>query len=636
MNNNVEQIKNKLDIVEVIRDYIAVKQAGTNFKAVCPFHNEKNPSLVISPAKQIWHCFGCGKGGDVFTFVMEKEGLDFAEALRMLAAKAGVVLEQFNSKKSSERQRLIDLMALAASHFHQLLLDAKEAEVGRKYLSERGLDDETISEWQIGYSSAGWDDLTKYAQSKGYQARELIAAGLAVTASGSSRIYDRFRGRVMFPINDHNGHTVGFSARILPGREDQDKMGKYVNSPDTPLYNKSKLLFGLDKAKSAVRNLDQAIIVEGQLDCITAHQFGFKNVVASSGTALTLDQAALLERLTDNVVFALDADPAGQAATERASEIFDQLNVKTVEALDNRGETKTYIDPAKSFKKSLRVAILPHGKDPDECIRQDKEGWVNAIDKAVPILQFYFDRVLADLDLTMVDNKKKAAAKLLPFIAKLDNPLDKGAWLKYLAEKLEVDQKYLVEALDKFARPKSQVMSARERVAPVQKVQLRREELLSQQLLALVMHFPAQINYLVDYIMPEHLAGAENQNLYKNLVIYYTQGSSSQESKLGHFLFNYRDFKTWLLGREELVTGHLEALVMLGERDFASYDPATADIQIKTIIKQLKQAYLSERLRAVSRLIGEMEADPNVSQQELASLLTEFSHLSRELAEFLN
>lgn len=636
MNNNVEQIKNKLDIVEVIRDYIAVKQAGTNFKAVCPFHNEKNPSLVISPAKQIWHCFGCGKGGDVFTFVMEKEGLDFAEALRMLAAKAGVVLEQFNSKKSSERQRLVDLMALAASHFHQLLLDAKEAEAGRKYLSERGLDDETISEWQIGYSSAGWDDLTKYAQSKGYQARELIAAGLAVTASGSSRIYDRFRGRVMFPINDHNGHTVGFSARILPGREDQDKMGKYVNSPDTPLYNKSKLLFGLDKAKSAVRNLDQAIIVEGQLDCITAHQFGFKNVVASSGTALTLDQAALLERLTDNVVFALDADPAGQAATERASEIFDQLNVKTVEALDNRGETKTYIDPAKSFKKSLRVAILPHGKDPDECIRQDKEGWVNAIDKAVPILQFYFDRVLADLDLTMVDNKKKAAAKLLPFIAKLDNPLDKGAWLKYLAEKLEVDQKYLVEALDKFARPKSQVMSARERVAPVQKVQLRREELLSQQLLALVMHFPAQINYLVDYIMPEHLAGAENQNLYKNLVIYYTQGSSSQESKLGHFLFNYRDFKTWLLGREELVTGHLEALVMLGERDFASYDPATADIQIKTIIKQLKQAYLSERLRAVSRLIGEMEADPNVSQQELASLLTEFSHLSRELAEFLN
>lgn len=206
-----------------------------------------------------------------------------------------------------------------------------------------------------------------------------------------------------------------------------------------------------------------------------------------------------------------------------------------------------------------------------------------------------------------------------------------------MAEKLEVDQKYLAEALDKFARPKpSRNNPVREVSAPVQKVQLRREELLSQQLLALVMHFPAQINYLVDYIMPEHLVGAENQNLYKNLVIYYTQGSSSQESKLGHFLFNYRDFKTWLLGREELVTGHLEALVMLGERDFASYDPTTADIQIKTIIKQLKQAYLSERLRAVSRLIGEMEADPNVSQQELASLLTEFSHLSRELAEFLN
>lgn len=638
MNNNVEQVKAKLDIVEVIRDYIAVKQAGTNFKAVCPFHNEKNPSLVISPAKQIWHCFGCGKGGDVFSFVMEKEGLDFPEALKSLAARAGVVLEQFNSKKSSERQRLMELMDLAVARYSQLLEKAGEAEVARKYLIERGLSDEMIEEWQIGYAALGWDDLVKQAQAKGFSAKELVNAGLAVSSQSSNRIFDRFRGRIMFPINDHNGQTVGFSARIIPGREEQDKFGKYINSPEGALYAKSKLLFGLDKAKAAIRQLDQVVIVEGQLDCITAHQFGFKNVVASSGTALTLEQAALIERLTDNVVFALDADPAGQAATERASLIFDQLNIKTVEGLDQHGQKRSYIDPAKSFRKSLRVAILPSGKDPDECIRQSPEQWREAVERAVPILQFYFDRVLDGLDLTMVDNKKKAAAKLLPVIAKLDNPLDKGVWLKYLAAKLMVEQKYLAEAVEKFNQP----VSAPKKIATATykesapRAALKREELLSRQLLALAIRFPAQLPYLVDYIMPEQLSGAENQNLYKNLVIYYTQVSASQEQKLGHFLFNDSDFKAWLGQNGQSGASHVDLLSILALNDFVDYDQASADLQIKVIIKQLKKAYLKERLQAVTTLITEMERDPNASQQEIASLLTEFNHLSKDLAEFLN
>jgi DNA primase len=281
------------------------------------------------------------------------------------------------------------------------------------------------------------------------------------------------------------------------------------------------------------------------------------------------------------------------------------------------------------------VAILPMGKDPDECIRKDKTAWIRAVEEAVPIIQFYFDRVLASFDLSQVDNKKKVAGKLLPFIAKLDNPMDRGSWLKYLALKLEIEQKYLDEALDKFSHGKNNRTIVKD-TDNRPKAPAKREEILSEQLLALTLQFPAQINYLIDCLMPEQLSGADNQNLYKNLVIYYTTTSSSQDSNLGDFLFNYSDFRQWLEKNNQTCGEHLDKLVILAERDFFQYDAGQADGQVKAIIKQLKQSYLSERLRAVTRLIGEMEADSQAEPQELASLLTEFNHLSRELAEFLN
>jgi DNA primase len=349
-----------------------------------------------------------------------------------------------------------------------------------------------------------------------------------------------------------------------------------------------------------------------------------------------VEQALLLERLTDNVVLALDADPAGQAATERANEVFEQLNIKMIEAVDHKGQTKSYIDPAKSFKKSLRVAVLPAGKDPDECIRQSPEQWRQAVERSVPMLQFYFDRVLESLDLTIVDNKKRAAAKLLPMIARLDNAMDRGLWLKYLAGKLGVEQKYLEEAIGKFVQTKpveSRAVQLANKPSVVKKRILGREELLSRQLLALALRYPAQLPYLVDYIRPEQLSGADNQNLYKNLVIYYTQGTGNA---LGSFLFNDSDFKAWLMANQQSGAEQVDMLAILAENEFAEYDQARSDVQIKAIIKQLKQAYLKERLRVITSLITEMEADANANPQELTSLLTEFNHLSRELAEFLN
>lgn len=635
MQNNIEQVKSRLDIVEVIRDYIQVKPAGANFKANCPFHNEKTASLVISPAKQIWHCFGCGKGGDVIKFVMEKEALDFGEALRQLARRAGVILEHQDPKLMSARDRLYDIMSVARDRYCFQLGDLNEAQVARDYLAGRGLTEEVIEDWQIGYSSTAWDSLTKYLLSKGWKDSDLLTAGLAVKSSTGNRIYDRFRGRVMFPLNDYNGRTIGFTARILPGREEEDKMGKYINSPETPIYHKGKILFGLDKAKAHIREMDQAIIVEGQLDVITAYQYGFKNVIASSGTALTEDQAVLLERITDNIIFALDGDSAGQTATERAGEVFERMDIKMVTGTDRYGKSKSYVDPAKSFKKNIKVAVLPVGKDPDECIRKDRAGWVRAINEAKLINHFYFDRVLESLDLSKLENKKKIAAKLLSHIAKMSNPLDRSHWLKYLAGKLEIDDKYLTEALAGFKTVQAQSKNQSVEPRPLAREQSR-EEILSEQLLALVLHFNSEIKYLLDYIKPEELAGSLNQSLYKSLLIYYNQIGSSQDLNLDAFVLDYHNFRQWLDDNKMIGADHLDQLIIMAEKDYYQLDGMQASSQIKIIIKNLKRAYLKERLKAVTRLITELETSQEPDNEQLVSLLAEFNHLSRELSQFLD
>ena len=318
--NQAEEIKSKLDIVEVIREYVQLKPVGVNFTARCPFHRERTPSFVVSPERQIWRCFGCGKGGDVFSFVMEIEGLNFIEALRQLAPKAGVQLRSYNPQETSRRNRLLDAADLAAKYYHKVLLETPEAAGARQYLQQRGLKPETIAEWQIGYSRESWDDLFNFLKAKGFSEQEIFLAGLSVKKEQGVGYYNRFRGRIMFPINDAAGNPVGFSARVSPEREATERMGKYINSPQTQIYDKSKILFGLDKAKNFIREAETAMVVEGQMDALSSHQAGFKNAVASSGTALSGDQIKLLKRYADNVLFAFDVDTAGQIAAERGIE----------------------------------------------------------------------------------------------------------------------------------------------------------------------------------------------------------------------------------------------------------------------------------------------------------------------------
>ncbi|MCD4762066.1 DNA primase, partial [bacterium] len=414
-----EEIKAKLDIIDLIREYIPLKAAGVNFRAKCPFHREKTPSFTVSPEKQIYHCFGCGKGGDIFSFIQEIESVDFVGALKILAPKAGVALKRQDPKAASERNRVLDIIDIARRYYSKILIDSNQAKAARQYLKERGLKEEIIDEWQIGFSPDSWDSLSKILLGKGYAEHEIFKAGMNVKNSTSSRFYDRFRGRIMFPINDVNTTTVGFSARVSPEKEAEEKMGKYINSPQTVVYDKSKILFGLDKAKQEIRRSDYAIVVEGQMDVITAHQAGFKNVVASSGTALTAHQVILLKRFTKNIMLAFDMDEAGATASDRGIQeaLKQEMNIKVVELKD--------------------------GKDPDDCIREDKEAWAEAVKTAKPMMQYYFDRTFSGMDLSDIVNRREAASILLNIIVKVGNRIEQDHWLKKLSEKIDVSESIL-------------------------------------------------------------------------------------------------------------------------------------------------------------------------------------------------
>jgi DNA primase len=366
---DTQTIKDKLDIVQIIGEYITLKKAGANWKANCPFHNEKSPSFMVQAEKQIWHCFGCSKGGDVFTFVQEIEGLDFRETLKLLAKRAGVELSKsYNETDSSERNRLLAINTAAAYFFHRMLLDMDASKPARDYLERRGMKAETVEAWQVGFVPDQWDLLTKYLLKKGHGINDLVTAGLTIKrdnadpASGRG-YYDRFRGRVMFPICDVHGNVVGFTGRVLV--ETEFSGGKYVNTPQTPLYDKSRVLYGIHKAKTAIKSEDLAVLVEGQMDVIACHQAGMANVVAASGTALTAEQIKILKRYTTTVAMAFDADSAGQNAGKRGAGVAleEGMNVKVIQ--------------------------IPSGfaKDADECLKKDKAVWFKAVAGATSVQQ---------------------------------------------------------------------------------------------------------------------------------------------------------------------------------------------------------------------------------------------------------
>lgn len=462
----IDEVKDRLDIVEVISSYIPLQKSGRNYKALCPFHSEKTPSFVVFPDSQRWHCFGaCGEGGDVFTFVMKREGWDFRTALEELARRAGVELRPrtpAQARAEAEAERLRELLTVAAQYYHHLLLHAPEAETARAYVARRGLADETVECFLLGYSLPGWDRARAYLTERGYTVEELIKAGLLVQKEETGSTYDRFRDRLMIPIRDAQGRTIGFGARTL----DPEGVPKYINSPQTPLFDKSRTLFGLDLARQAIRREDRVVIVEGYMDVMQAHQAGFTSVVAQMGTALTEPQLRQLQRYTKRLVLALDPDAAGVQATLRGVEVArEALEQEWEPVFDPRG----LVGYEARLGAEIRVLQLPRGQDPDDLIREDAQRWAMLVEGAAPVVDFYLRILLEGLDLDDTKAKVRVVDTLLPILRAVANPVEREDYVQKIARALRVDartvQSRLRSSEHRRARPFDELRTSPQRGA---------------------------------------------------------------------------------------------------------------------------------------------------------------------------
>lgn len=460
----IDEIKDRLDIVEVIQSFVPLKKAGRNYKGLCPFHAEKTPSFVVFPHTGTWHCFGaCNTGGDVFSFLMKQENLDFGEALRLLAQRAGVELEP-RSPQAAEADKRLDLLReinqAAANYFHHLLLNSDEAVRARRYLDERGLNQETISRFQVGYALNQWDGLLRYLTSKGYALDDLSEVGLIIEREDGSGYYDRFRERIIFAIRDHRGRTIGFGGRVLG-----DGQPKYLNSPQTPLFDKSSVLFGLDQARQGIRATGEAVIVEGYMDVLMAHQFGINNVVAQMGTALTEAQLRRLKRYAQRFILALDSDVAGDQATLRGLDVARQvLDRQVIPVPTPRG----LIRFEERLAADIRIVSLPVGRDPDQVIHESRSHWAQLMAQARPLMDYYFQALTADLDLTTAKGKAEAVSALGPLLVELGDRVQRTHYLQLLARMVQVDERSLWQQIRQATgrkerpRPKPAVPSALE------------------------------------------------------------------------------------------------------------------------------------------------------------------------------
>ena len=432
----IDEVKDRLDIVEVISSYVPLQKSGRNYKALCPFHSEKTPSFVVFPDNQRWHCFGaCGDGGDVFTFVMKREGWDFRTALEELARRAGVELRprtQAQMQAEEETDRLRSALTTAAQYYNHLLRHAPEAEAARAYVTRRGLDDETVECFLLGYSLPGWERMRTYLTGCGYTVEELAKAGLLVRREDGSSTYDRFRERLMLPIRDAQGRVTGFGARTL----DPEGVPKYINSPQTALFDKGRTLFGLDLARQVIRREDRVVIVEGYMDVMQAHQAGFANVVAQMGTALTEPQLRQLQRYTKRFVLALDPDAAGVQATLRGVEVAREALEQAWEPVfDPRG----LVGYEARLGAEIRILRLPGDQDPDDLIREEPQRWATLVEEAVSVVDFYLQILLEELDLDDTKAKARVVDTLLPVLRAVANPVEREDYVQKMARALRVD-----------------------------------------------------------------------------------------------------------------------------------------------------------------------------------------------------
>lgn len=595
--DNIEEIKSKIDVVDLIQEYIQVKPAGTNnFKANCPFHNEKTPSFMISRDKQIWHCFGCGEGGDIYGFVQKMEGMEFPEALRMLAKKAGVELQYQDPAVNNQKTRLMDVCKEAAKFYHKILVDHPKAEFARKYLKDRQVKDETIEEWQLGYSPDAWDTLNTYLTKKGIKEDDIFQAGLTIKKDRGVGYNDRFRNRLMFPISDAQGNIIGFGGRWL-GKE--EKIAKYINSPQTLIYNKSYVVFGLDKARQEIKQKKVAVVVEGYMDCLSSHQAGIKNVVASSGTALTSEQVKMLKRFSNNVAFAFDQDVAGDAAAKRGIEVAWQEDMNT------------------------KIIQLPDAKDPDDLIKKDVLAWTKAIENAQSVMEYYFDSTLNKYDETKVEDKKEIAKVLLPVISKLVDPIEQTHYLQKLAGILKVEESVLREKLLQILNKGTASQKKRKTDPETAKPEIQdRFTNLAENIIGMIINKPELLEEYVDVLLPEFMPNEQLKKLYKSMVIYYTEKHN----------FDYNEFIKVNLANDQKLVTYANILSLKASNFFGDIEDEELQKELKTGTKDLKKNLIHLELKEIELKLQQLEQSgdsvaANDYSQKFSELANKLKHL---------
>jgi DNA primase len=567
INSPIDEIKNRINIVDLIKDYVKLEKSGSNYRAICPFHSEKTPSFFVNQARQIWHCFGsCNEGGDIFKFIMKIEGFEFADALRILAAKAGVELKKQDPIIKSKRQRIYEICEWSA-RFFQLQMQTKNGSMVKEYLSKRGINESSIEEWRIGYAPEGWSSLFFFLNEKGYSGKEIVSAGLAIEKNDFSGYFDRFRKRIIFPIFDFNLQPVGFGGRIFNSKN--EKEAKYMNTPNTILYDKSKILYGLHRARTPIRKEDNCILVEGYTDVITSCQSGIDNVVAASGTALTRDQLSLIKRYTDNITTAFDMDDAGGSATSKS------------------------IDLALSMGFDVRVALMNDGLDPADMILNNPESWKESIKKSISIMDFYFKKAFSKIDSSIPENKKKIGFILVPEIAKIPNNIEKDYWVQKLADKLEVKEESIRKEIDKI----SPETKDREDVVIENNNKKDRKTLLEERLLMFIAKKPS----LIDSIEEVNDIFKKDIKLIESLKLGEKDATSEDKERIG-------------------------TLLMKAEIECDDLD---IDCEFSQCLSDWRFITLKNKLMEISEKIRKAEKENN--SIELEKLLKEFSFISQKL-----
>jgi len=590
----IDEIKSRLDIVEVIGSYIKLKKAGANYRALCPFHSEKNPSFFVSPARQIWHCFGCGAHGDIFGFVMQIEGVEFGDALRILAQRAGVELKPRSpewQKLKTERQKAYEICELATKFFEKQLEGSPKGKEAKKYLLGRGIVQESIKKWRIGYSPDTWSGLSDFLVSQGYKNEEIVKAGLAVRKEEISNIqyptsniqsYDRFRGRIIFPIFDLNSQVIGFGGRIFSvnqradQRESASTIAKYINTPNTILYDKSRVLYGLDKAKVEIRKKDFCLLMEGYTDVILAHQAGFENTVSTSGTALTTSQLAILKRYSDNLYLAFDMDIAGDSATKRG------------------------IDLAQLSGFNLKIVTLPEDKDPADIISKDPKEFEKLINNSLSILDFYFQNAFSQFDKAKPEGKREISKILLTIIKRVPNKIEQSFWISKLAKNLEVKEEKVEEELKKIPPTTFQ----EEEFSQIEHTksgggQKSRKELLEERLMTLILKSPQCLSQIDKKFIS--LFSPATQEILNN---FQNQKNLSQENS---------DSLNYLYLKSEVEE--------IEEKEIVP--------EIQFCLKEVQSLEIKSKLNEISREIKKAEEDKN--PEKVKKLTQEFFQLSKEI-----